>query len=148
MVPHSCFSYTMCWLDVKMQESESAEERSCRWYPWQLKLFNFFFSSQRSEAKWEVAKNYIPPTHLRLPRSLFSFGSVLGGSAGARWQNQAEGDEDGGALHTRTLTSSWQGKERMMDSLALIRLPLTDFSHCMIMKRDSLNVGEWVLASH
>lgn len=37
----------------------------------------FFFFSKRSEARWVVVKTYIPPTHQRLPRSLFSFGGVL-----------------------------------------------------------------------
>lgn len=40
----------------------------------------------------------MPPTHVRLPQSLFGFGGVLRESEAAQWQNQREGDKDGGTL--------------------------------------------------
>lgn len=68
------FKYTSRWWDAKLEESDLTEQRSCWWYPWQHNFSNFFFSfSKRSEAEQELLKNYIPPTHLRPPWSLFNF---------------------------------------------------------------------------
>lgn len=51
MGPCSYFNCTNCWLDAKLEESESTEKRSCCWYPWQLKLFNFFWKGQKQNGR-------------------------------------------------------------------------------------------------
>ncbi len=64
------------------------------------------FFPKRSKVKWEEVENLIPPPHLSLPLSLFSSGGVLRESPCTRRQNRREGDNDEGAPHTRSLTSS------------------------------------------
>lgn len=110
--------------DAKLEEN---------WFDWSeempvVSLATKFqtFSPKRSAAEQELLKNYIPPTHLRPPWSLFNFLEVaLVGvwESGGLVTAPKEGGNDGGALHTRALAAPWRERERMMDSPALLRLP-------------------------